>query len=170
MKLSDLRFRRVRASDRARLARFSCSRGSAWETLVESQIRGPLTARYLAKPPYFDGRMLLALEGARVVAVGAHHIEPTLLPDVGYIEVIAVSTSHQGQHIVLAGEGPVSVGELMLRVVVNDMRLHGRHPNFFARVDRRNQRSLALLDRFGMVDEQADPDPSLIRRWGKFKR
>lgn len=58
---------------------------------MEQEVRGPAPRRYLASPPRFDGRMLLAwAPNGTILAVGAHHIEPTLLPDVGYTEIVAV--------------------------------------------------------------------------------
>lgn len=85
MKGEQLRVRAIRAGDLDRLAGFRCSTGEPWEELVETQIRGPLPRRYLAVPPRFDGRMLVVTGlGDALLAVGAHRIEPTLVPDVGY--------------------------------------------------------------------------------------
>lgn len=97
MKADEVRIRAITAEDLEPLADFRCSSGKPWEDLVERQIQGPLPRRYLAAPPCFDGRMLLG-EGAKgdLLVVGAHHIEPTLEPDVGSVEVIAVSSSARG--------------------------------------------------------------------------
>ena len=34
----------------------------------------------------------------QILVVGAHHIEPTLVPDVGYTEVIAVASDARGTY------------------------------------------------------------------------
>lgn len=169
MRADNVRIRAVTADDLERLADFRCSSGDPWEDLVELQIQGPLPRRYLAAPPRFDGRMLLG-EGAKgdLLVVGAHHIEPTLEPNVGYVEVIAVSSNARGQLVTLP-DREISLGELMLFAVFKQMRTLGRHPRVFARVDRRNRRSLALCDRAGLRDEYADPhDDSLVQRWGEL--
>ena len=71
----------LRDKDLDALSDFRCSSGEPWEDLVEQQIRGPLPRRYLATPPRFDGRMLIATrEDGEILAVGAHHIEPTRRP------------------------------------------------------------------------------------------
>lgn len=137
---------------------------------MQAQVRGPLPRRYLASPPMFDGRMILGLDdAARVLVVGAHHIEPTRLPDVGYTEVIAVAADARGIRVRLAGNGAVTLGELMLLSIFRQMRQLGRHPRTFARVDRRNSRSLALCDRVGLREERPDPRESLlVQRWGEL--
>lgn len=170
MNLQDLQVRAVVAADLELLAAFRCSSGSPWETLVEEQIRGPLPRRYLASPPRFDGRMLIALDpDGHAVAVGAHHIEPTLVPDVGYTEAVAVSLDARGTLIRLPDERDVSLGAFMLLTIFRQMRALGRHPRTFARIDRRNTRSLALCDRVGLADEYADPhDGTLVQRWGQL--
>lgn len=91
MRAADVGVRSLAAGDLEALGTFRCSTGVPWEDAVERQARGPLPRRYLASPPRFDGRMLLAWapDGA-LLAVGAHHIEPTLVPGVGYTEVIAL--------------------------------------------------------------------------------
>ena len=94
MKAADLHIRGLRPGDREALGRFTCSTGEPWEDLVEEQIHGPLPLRYLDTPSYFDGRMLLGFGPAGdLLVVGAHHIEPLMVPDVGYTEVIAVALS-----------------------------------------------------------------------------
>lgn len=169
MRADEVRIRAVAADDLERLADFRCSSGEPWEDVVESQIRGPLPRRYLAAPPRFDGRMLIGEEaGGELLVVGAHHIEPTLEPDVGYIEVVAVSSSIRGELVELSGR-EISLGELMLLTILKQMRALGRLPRAFARVDRRNRRSLSLCDRAGLVDEYPDPhDDMLIQRWGEL--
>lgn len=63
----------------------------------------------------------------------------------------------------------VSLGTFMLLTIFRQMRDLGRHPRTFARVDRRNLRSLALCDRLGLVDERPDPhDDGLVQRWGEL--
>jgi len=169
VKADEVRIRAITADDLERLADFRCSSGDPWEDLVESQIQGPLPHRYLAAPPRFDGRMLLGVSAkGDLLVVGAHHIEPTLEPDVGYIEVIAVSSTVRGQ-LVRLPDGEISLGELMLLTIFKQMCALGRHPRVFARVDRRNPRSLALCDRAGLLDEHPDPhDDMLIQRWGEM--
>lgn len=57
----------------------------------------------------------------------------------------------------------------MLLIVFQEMRDLGRHARTFARVDRRNLRSLSLCDRVGLIDERPDPhDDSLVQRWGEL--
>ena len=170
MRPDELTVRAATQADRELLATFSCSAGEPWEDLVEQQVRGPLISRYLATPPYFDGRLLLGLDrdGALLV-VGAHHIEPSLVPDVGYTEVVAVALEARGTLVELEQGGSVSLGQFMLLVIFRQMRRLGRHRRTFVRVDRRNARSLALLDRAGLTDEQDDPDDErLVRRWGEL--
>lgn len=56
-----------------------------------------------------------------------------------------------------------------LLTIFRQMRALGRHPRTFARVDRRNARSLALCDRVGLVEERPDPhDGTLVQRWGQL--
>lgn len=148
--------------------RFSCSTGEPWEDAVEQQIRGPLPLRYLDTPLYFDGRMLLGFAPAGdLLVVGAHHIEPSMVPDVGYTEVIAVAREARGVLVALPEGEQVSLGHLMLLVIFRQMRRLGRHPRTFVRVDRRNSRSLALLDRVGLTEERGDTSLELVQRWGE---
>jgi len=152
------------------LAAFACSAGTPWEELVQQQLRGPLPRRYLAAPPRFDGRMLIARgPDGRLLVVGAHHIEPTLVPVVGYTEVIAVAQHARGTLIGLPDTEQVSLGHFMLLTIFQQMRLLGRHRRTFARIDRRNTASLALCDRAGLSDEHPDPHhPGLVQRWGEL--
>ncbi len=70
------------AADLPAFGAFPCSDGKPFEDAVEQQIRDPLPLRYLASPPRFDGRMLIGADPeGRILAVGAHHIEPALVPD-----------------------------------------------------------------------------------------
>jgi hypothetical protein len=129
-----------------------------------------LPRRYLASPPRFDGRMLIGTDpSGDVLVVGAHHIEPTLEPDVGYTEVVAVSLQARGRLIRLPKGREVSLGEFMLLAVFKQMLALGRHPRTFVRVDRRNQRSLALCDRAGLTEERPDSHSDLlVQRWGEL--
>jgi hypothetical protein len=102
--------------------------------------------------------------------VGAHHIEPTLVPDVGYTEVIAVASDARGTLVQLPQEREVSLGELMFYAIFKQMLALGRHPRTFVRVDRRNARSLALCDRAGLSEERPDQNAGLIQRWGELPR
>jgi hypothetical protein len=170
MRADELEVRAVKTADRALLEAFSCSSGEPWEDLVEEQVRGPLMSRYMSAPPYFDGRMLLGLDSdRRLLVLGAHHIEPTLDPDVGYTEVIAVALDGRGTLIELPKGETVSLGHFMLLTIFQQMRRLRRHPRTFVRVDPRNTRSLALLDRAGLTEERQDPhDPQLVQRWGEL--
>jgi hypothetical protein len=115
VKAADLKIRGVRSSDRKALRGFTCSTGEPWEDLVQDQIRGPLPDRYLSSPPYFDGRLLLGFApSGDLVVVGAHHIEPAMVPDVGYAEVIAVTLAARGMLVELPESAPVSLGHFML--------------------------------------------------------
>jgi hypothetical protein len=110
VKAADLQIRGLRPSDTATLKSFTCSTGEPWEEVVEEQIQGPLPLRYLDTPPYFDGRMLLGFDkDGGLLAVGAHHIEPGLSPDVGYTEVVAVALDARGVLVELPGGGPISL-------------------------------------------------------------
>lgn len=170
MRPDEVSIRALAAGDLPALADFRCSTGAPWEDLVEEQIRGPLPRRYLASPPRFDGRMLIGVGAdGNVLVVGAHHIEPTLEPDVGYTEVVAVSLQARGHLVQLPEEREISLGELMLLTIFKQMFSLGRHPRTFVRVDRRNQRSLALCDRVGLTDEHPDPHSNLlVQRWGEL--
>lgn len=170
MRPEEVSIRALTADDLRGLANFNCSTGTPWEDVVEEQIRGPLPRRYLASPPRFDGRMLIGTDANRnVLAVGAHHIEPTLEPDVGYTEVVAVSLEARGRLVQLPGDQMVSLGEFMFFTIFKQMLSLGRHPRTFVRVDRRNQRCLALCDRVGLVDEHPDPQSGhLVQRWGEL--
>lgn len=170
MNADELTVRRVAAADLARLTSFHCSTGTPWEALVEDQVRGPLPRRYLSVPPHFDGRMLLGCDGqGEILVVGAHHIEPTLVPDVGYTEVVAVARDARGILVHLPAGETWSLGAFMLLTIFQQMRALGRHPRTFARVDVRNTRSLALCDRVGLTDERPDPhDGALVQRWGEL--
>jgi hypothetical protein len=81
----------------------------------------------------------------RILVVGAHHIEPTLVPDVGYTEAIAVASGVRGTLVRLPQGREISLGELMLYAVFKQMLALGRHPRTFVRVDRRNARSLGIV-------------------------
>lgn len=172
MKPAEVRIRALAASDLESLAVFRCSAGEPWEATVEEQIRGPLPQRYLASPPRFDGRMLLGTgRGGHPLVVGAHHIEPTLEPDVGYTEVVAVSSEARGNIVEMPGGRRVSLGELMFLTIFKQMFALRRHPRTFARIDRRNLRSLALCDRVGLAEERPDPHSDLlVQRWGELPR
>lgn len=170
MNTSDLRVRPLMPADLAALDAFRCSTGESWEDTVEAQVRGPLPRRYLAVPPRFDGRMLVGCDrNGEILVVGAHHIEPTLIPDVGYAEVVAVALHARGTLIELPGGETVSLGAFMLLTIFRQMRDLGRHRRTFVRVDRRNTRSLALCDRVGLTDERPDlVDDTLVQRWGEL--
>jgi len=170
VKSGEVLIRALAADDLPPLDAFRCSAGSPWEDAVEAQVRGPLPRRYLASPPRFDGRMLVGTgPDGDILVVGAHHIEPTLEPDVGYTEVVAVSVPARGTLVQLPKGQEVSMGELMLLAIFKQMLALGRHPRTFVRVDRRNRRSLALCDRVGLVDERPDPhSDSLVQRWGEL--
>jgi hypothetical protein len=159
------------AGDLPVLGAFRCSRSEPFEDDVEQQIRDLLPLRYLASPPRFDGRMLIGtgFEG-RILVVGAHHIEPTLVPDVGYTEVIAVASNSRGALVQLPQGHEISLGELMLQAIFKQMLALGRHPRTFVRVDRRNMRSLALCDRVGLLEERPDQDVGLVQRWGELPK
>jgi hypothetical protein len=171
VKAADLQIRGLRLDDCELLGRFTCSTGEPWEELVEEQIRGPLPLRYLGTPPYFDGRMLLGF-GPRgdLLVVGAHHVEPSMVPDIGYTEVIAVARDARGVLVELPVGEQISLGHLMMLVIFQQMCRLGRHPRTFVRVDRRNARSLALLDRVGLTEERDDSLPELVQRWGELSQ
>lgn len=170
MRADELRVRPLVAEDTALLATFVCSSGEPWEDEVQGQLCGPLPRRYLASPPYFDGRMLLGFDTAgELVAVGAHHVAPRLTPDVGYTEVVAVGLHARGTLVELPEDDPISLGHFMFLVIFRQMRRLGRHPRTFVRVDRRNARSLTLLDRVGLTEERPDPHSArLVQRWGEL--
>jgi hypothetical protein len=170
VKSDEVLIRALAAGDLPLLEAFRCSTGTTWEDAVEAQIRGPLPQRYLASPPRFDGRMLIGADGdGNILVIGAHHIEPTLEPDVGYTEVVAVSLRVRGTLVQLPEGRMVSLGELVLLTIFKQMIALGRHPRTFARVDRRNRRSLALCDRVGLTDEHPDPHSDLlVQRWGQL--
>lgn len=166
----ELGVRALAVSDLPRLAGFRCSAGEPWEDHVEEQVRGPLPRRYLASPPRFDGRMLVGCDPAGgILVVGAHHIEPTLVPDVGYIEVVAVALDARGTLVRLDDAQDISLGAFMLLTIFRQMQTLGRHPRTFVRVDRRNVRSLALCDRVGLTEGRVDlHDAALVQRWGEL--
>jgi hypothetical protein len=166
----ELEVRQAREPDRRALQAFRCSTGEPWEELVEQQIRGPLPARYLSSPPRFDGRLLLGLRAdGEVLVVGAHRIEPAFLPDVGYVEVIAVALDARGTLVEMPAGEQLSLGHFMLATIFAQMVRLGRHRRTFARVDSRNTRSLALLNRAGLIEERPDRhDPQLLQRWGEL--
>lgn len=170
MRADELTVRAATNADRELLAAFSCSGGDPWEQVIEEQVRGPLISRYLSAPPYFDGRLLLGMDPAgSLLVVGAHRTEPSLVPDVGYTEVVAVALQARGTLVELPQGERVSLGHFMLLAIFRQMRRLGRHRRTFVRVDSRNARSLALLDRAGLTEEQPDPDDGqLVRRWGEL--
>lgn len=171
MKFDEVLIRALTAADLPALADFHCSAGEPFEDVVEQQIRDPLPLRYLASPPRFDGRMLIgAGPDGQILVVGAHHIEPTLVPDVGYTEVIAIASEARGTLVQLPQEREISLGELMLYAIFKQMVALGRHPRTFVRVDRRNNRSLRLCDRVGLSEERPDQVPDLVQRWGVLPR
>jgi hypothetical protein len=105
-----------------------------------------------------------------ILVVGAHHIEPTLVPDVGYTEVIAVASDARGTLVQLPQGREIPLGELMLYAVFKQMLVLGRHPRTFVRVDRRNLRSLALCSRVGLSEGRPDQHPNLVQRWGELPK
>lgn len=171
MSSDEVLIRALTAADLPALGVFRCSDGEPFEDVVEQQIRDPLPLRYLASPPRFDGRMLIGTDPeGRILVVGAHHIEPTLVPDVGYTEVIAVASDARGTLVQLPQERKISLGELMLYAIFKQMVALGRHRRTFVRVDRRNSRSLALCDRVGLSGDRLDQHPGLVQRWGELPR
>jgi hypothetical protein len=172
VKPDEVPIRALTADDLPALAAFRCSAGAPWEEVVEEQISGPLPRRYLASPPRFDGRMLIGTDpGGAALVLGAHHIEPTLEPDVGYTEVVAVSLQARGSLVQLSEGREISLGELVLLAIFKQMLSLGRHPRTFVRVDRRNRRSLALCDRVGLTEERPDSHSDLlVQRWGELPR
>jgi hypothetical protein len=171
VKSDEVLIRALTAADLPVLGAFRCSGGEPFEDDVEQQIREALPLRYLASPPRFDGRMLIGTDPeGRMLVVGAHHIEPTLVPDVGYTEVVAVASHARGTLVRLPQGREISLGELMLYAIFKQMLALGRHSRTFARVDRRNARSLALCDRVGLSEEHPDQQPGLIQRWGELPR
>jgi hypothetical protein len=169
VKAADLHIRGLRSVDRELLGRFTCSTGEPWENVVQEQLRGPLPLRYLDTPPYFDGHMLLGfVPTGDLLVVGAHHIEPSMVPDIGYTEVIAVARDARGVLVEFPDGEQISLGHFMMLVIFQQMRRLGRHPRTFVRVDRDNARSLALLDRVGLTEERDDAQPGLVQRWGEL--
>ena len=164
----EVRVRPADDSDLPRLASFTCSTGLPWEDAVQEQIRGPLPRRYLSLPPMFDGRMVVAVSREQqIVAIGAHRVEPIFVPDVGYVEVVAVALDARGTLVNAGHDRKISLGELIVLTMLNQMTRLARHFQAFARVDRRNTRSLALCDRVGLREEHPDPGfPELVQRWG----
>jgi hypothetical protein len=163
--------RALAAADLPALGTFRCSDGEPFEDVVEQQIRDPLPLRYLASPPRFDGRMLIGTDrDGGILVVGAHHIEPTFVPDVGYTEVIAVASGVRGNLVQLPKGRKVSLRELMLYAIFRQMLALGRYPRTFVRVDRRNARSLALCDRVGLSRERPNHLTGLVQRWGELPR
>lgn len=134
MRPDEVLIRALTAADLPALADFRCSGGEPFEDVVEHQIRDPLPLRYLASPPRFDGRMLIGTDPeGRILVVGAHHIEPTLAPDIGYTEVIAVASDVRGTLVQLPQDREISLGELMLYAIFKQMVALGRHPRTFVR-------------------------------------
>jgi hypothetical protein len=58
----------------------------------------------------------------------------------------------------------------MLNAIFKQMLALGRHRRTFVRVDRRNNRSLALCDRVGLSEERPDEHADLVQRWGELAR
>jgi hypothetical protein len=115
VRADEILIRVLTAADLPAFAAFRCSDGAPFEDAVEEQIRDPLPLRYLASPPRFDGRMLIGVDrDGGILVAGAHHIEPTLVPDVGYTEVIAVASHARGTLVQLPQEQEISLGEFML--------------------------------------------------------
>lgn len=169
MKAQDIEVRRVTNDDRVLLEQFRCSSGEPWEDAVEGQIQGPILSRYLSTPPYFDGHMLVGVHNDEPVLLGAHHIEPSMYPDVGYTELIAVALAARGTLVELPDADPISLGHFMMLTIFKQMLRLGRHPRTFVRVDRRNIRSLSMLDRIGLREERDDPRRAdLVQRWGEL--
>jgi hypothetical protein len=170
VKAGDLEVRQAREDDLPQLRTFRCSTGEPWENLVEEQIRQPLAARYMSSPAAFDGRLLLGFDRAgHLLVVGAHRIEPTFVPDVGYVEVVAVALDARGTLVEMPRGEELSLGHFMLATIFRQMVRLGRHRRTFARVDHRNTRSLSLLHRAGLTHELPDPhDSQLVQRWGEL--
>lgn len=134
MKSGEVLIRALTADDLPSLGAFRCSAGTPWEDSVETQVRGPLPRRYLASPPRFDGKMLVGVDrGGDILVIDAHHIEPTLEPDVGYTEVVAVSLRARGRRVQLPKGREVPLGKLMLLTIFKQMIALGRHPRTFVR-------------------------------------
>ena len=91
------------------------------------------------------------------------------MPDVGYVEVIAVALDVRGTLVEMPRGEELSLGHFMLATIFRQMVRLGRHSRTFARVDHRNARSLSLLHRAGLTHELPDPhDSQLVQRWGEL--
>jgi hypothetical protein len=58
----------------------------------------------------------------------------------------------------------------MMLTILQQIRRLRRRARTFVRVDRRNTRSLALLDRVRLVEERSDQRPDLVQRWGELSQ
>ncbi len=172
MKAGDLEVRQAREDDLPQLKTFRCSTGEPWENLVEEQIRGPLAARYLSSPAAFDGRLLVGFDrGGHLLVVGAHRIEPTLVPDVGYVEVIAVALDVRGTLVEMPRGEELSLGHFMLATIFRQMVRLGRHSRTFRSrgPPQRAQLGPPAPCRLDVTHELPDPhDSQLVQRWGEL--
>lgn len=164
------RVRVGRPSDRALLARFTCADAAVpWQVEVEQVIQRLLVDwafdRHAASA---DPRLLLAFEGGSdsLFGVAAHERVVLRGPDgssfdATKLEVVAIATARQGRRFA----GGERASDVLMSAVMTDVsaRVPSRDARVFAIVHEDNKRSLAVCQRYGLVEEMSRPHPSYRR-------
>ncbi|GIG59852.1 hypothetical protein Lfu02_42240 [Longispora fulva] len=162
--------RAAKSDDDVLLSKFTCAEPSVgWQLEVQEFIRLGL-ADWAFDPHAVEGdpRLLLALHApsGELAGVAAH--ERTILQAVSgetfaatKLEVVALAAAWQGRRF----ESGERASDVLMSAVMTDIsaRVPPRDARVFAIVHEDNLRSLALLRRYGFVEELSRPHPEYRR-------
>jgi ribosomal protein S18 acetylase RimI-like enzyme len=136
-------------ADDAELAGFRCSTGPWYEHDVESFVRERALARLLNQPE--DYRLLLALEGDRLLCCMAHEGELLLMPDdntilAARLQLLGIAVQDQGRRL----DGGSRLSDKLMSTLIEDALEHVSTHVITAIVASDNLRSMALCERHGL--------------------
>lgn len=156
-------------ADRSLLSTFACADPLVdWQVEVEQFIRTQLVDwTFDPHATSGDPRLLLAFVTAteELFGVAAHErvvIEsPTAQFDATKLEVVAIAKAWQGRQF-STGE---RASDVLMSAVMTDVsaRVPPRDARVFAVIHQDNHRSLALCQRYGLVEEMTRPHPDYRR-------
>jgi hypothetical protein len=140
--------RRAASADAETLAAFECSTGPWYEDEVQHYVRRRALEDALRAPQIY--RLLLAFDGARLVAVGAHAQEALILTDdtvlATRLQVVALGLDDQGRVL----EHGTRLSDVVISTVIADALRGGPSELVTAIVAGENLRSIALCERNGL--------------------
>jgi hypothetical protein len=156
--------------DRALLMRFTCADPTVpWQVEVEHFIQRQLVDwAFDQHAASADPRLLLVfdVDSGHLVGVAAHERVVLQGPegkpfDATKLEVVGITTSWQGRRFA-SGE---RASDVLMSALMTDVsaRVPSRDARVFAIVHEDNKRSLALCQRYGLVEEMSRPHPSYRR-------